>query len=154
MTQQAEAVIFVVFASGAVPERFGEVIKKCTERDLPIFLVSDNHGESHGILHPRAYATSLPALDGGATPIEKYNVNSIEGMCKVIGKFLDQGKRGQALAEAVSKELSYQPGEQIPVADWEDPQKIHLQRGLTEQTLRRAGLQGAELESELKKLGF
>ncbi|MEI8090697.1 MAG: hypothetical protein WCG98_00055 [bacterium] len=49
--EATKAAIVVAFASGTTPQDLNEPIKQLTEKNIPIFLLSDNPGDKHGILN-------------------------------------------------------------------------------------------------------
>lgn len=45
----AKAVIFTVFASGTSPRVLNPLIRECTAKDIPVFLLSTNYANNTGI---------------------------------------------------------------------------------------------------------
>lgn len=151
ITKGAEAIVFIVSASGAIGERFGPGVEKKVSEGVPVFLVSSNSGDQHGILRADTYGASEPVLNAGATPIGKYNVEDIELLIEIISRYLDQGLKGKELAEAVKNETSYKEGEAKPKAGWETPEDLARQAEMTKQTLRRMGLSEDEIDADMAR---
>lgn len=150
-TEGADAIIFVVHASGAVGERFGSAVATRASAGIPVLLVSNNPGDSHSILDAGRYGTTEAVLKGGGIPIQKYNVNDIPLLLDLTKKHLDEGLRGDELAQAIAQECSYKEGEEVPVPEWETPEGIKAQKTLTRQTLNRTGMSDDEAEKFLNR---
>ena len=144
-TEGAEAIIFVVSASGTVGERFGSGVTQRVKGGVPVFLVSTNIANAHGILKANTYDASTSVLEGGAIPIEKYNAKDVRLLFEIISKYLDQGLKGRELGEAVRNETSYKEGDMKPEPVWETPEGAVELAKSTEQTLRRQGMSEEEI---------
>ncbi len=153
-TEGSDAVMLVVSASGAVGKRFGESVQERIDTGIPVFLVSDNKADNHGILNPRKYGSTESVLDAGAMAVEKYNVNDFSLIMKTVEDLLDSGLRGKELSKAVSNKFSYQEGEEKPKEDWNTEEGVAEMRALTRQTLKRTGMSGQELDDYMKKWEF
>ncbi|MFH1218245.1 MAG: hypothetical protein V1679_00170 [Candidatus Peregrinibacteria bacterium] len=151
---RAKAVVFVVFASGATPTRFAPVIKACIDRGVPVFLVSDNMGDNHGILEAGRYGTTSGSLEAGAVPIETVNVNNLAEIKTYIKLLSGAGKTGTELAELVGERFSYRSDDEKPLAEWDTPGGVAKQRQLTRLALMKAGFKGEELEEQLHRWEF
>ncbi|MEK7123178.1 MAG: hypothetical protein AAB855_04985 [Patescibacteria group bacterium] len=150
-TEGADAIIFVVHASGAVGKRFGDAVATRSSAGIPVFMVSNNPGDSHGILDAGRYGTTEAVLKGGGIPIQRYNINDVPLLLDMIKKHLDNGLKGDELAHAVTQECSYKEGEEIPVPEWETPERIKAQKERTRQTLRRTPMPEKEAEEYLNR---
>jgi len=153
-TESADAVILITYASGATPERLGEFVDKMIKNNIPVFLVSDNIADNHGILNIKKYETGAKIAEAGATAIEKINAKDVLELMKVIQKYLSEGLRGVALAEKVRDEFSYKPGELKPLAEWETPEGIAHLRESTKWVMQRSGLSGSELDKAMRQWEF
>lgn len=151
--EKQDAVVFVVFATGTSPERLNDVIRKRTKEGIPIFLVSNNPGDNHGIMKI-TYDVQAESLKAGATPLEKVNVNNLQEIIFEIKKQFSAGKKGTELAQAIQKTFSYKEGDKKPIPAWENPVEIKKQREMMVNTFRRMGLSEELIESELSKMGF
>ncbi len=105
-TQGADAFILIGYASGGTPEILNDVIRKRTTEGVPIFIVSDNRKNDHGILNPRKYDVQAKSLDAGAIPIQSINVNKIVELAAAIKKAFAEGKRGTELGKAIQQQFS------------------------------------------------
>ncbi|MFA6585693.1 MAG: hypothetical protein WCS86_00845 [Candidatus Paceibacterota bacterium] len=153
LTEGQDAIVFLVFATGTSPERLNNIIKKRTQEGTPIFLVSNNPGDNHGIIKI-TYDVQVESSKAGAIPLEKVNVNNLEEIISEIKKQFLTGKKGIELAHAVQNVFSYKEGEEKPVPGWENPNEVKKQKDLTRSTLRRLGLSEIDIEKELIKMGF
>lgn len=153
-TQDAEAVVLVVFASGALPDCLTPVIQRKISLGVPVFLLSNNPGDNHGILHPGRYAAGIGALEAGAIPLEKVNVNQAVDVEHAISQALDAGMKGAELAAHIQKQFAYGPDEEKPKAEWETPEGIAAQRERMRQTFRRQKMSPDEIEKELHRWEF
>jgi|GEM_PF-3317859 len=152
-TGDADAVVFVVYATGTSPDRLNPAIQKKTESGTPVFLVSNNPGDNHGIIK-LAYETQVNSQAAGAFHIAKVNVNQLAEINEVIQKEFAKGLRGNELGVAVTDYFSYKEGDQIPKPDWENPTAIAQQREIYRKTLVRVGFSPEQIEETLKKWEF
>lgn len=151
----AGAVILIVYATGTLPTRMAEFVKKFDSAGVPVFLVSNNPGENTGILHATKYEVTIPSLQAGAVPIEKVNVNGLTQLHIFIQSLLDKGIKGDKLKEKVRERFSYKEGEEKPLSEWETPEGIAKRRKLVEQTFRnRLKLKGDALAKALRDWEF
>ncbi|MFH0820373.1 MAG: hypothetical protein V1908_01220 [Candidatus Peregrinibacteria bacterium] len=123
-TAVAKAVILVTYASGTTPGCLNPVIRARVLAGVPVFLVANNPKNDNGIINSRRYATQVSALEAGAIPIEKVNVNRIEDVLSAIQDGLDAGQTGMELGETVRVKFAYGPGEKVPLAEWETPEGL------------------------------
>lgn len=152
--KSADAVILITYASGATPERLKEFVEKMVKIDVPVFLVSSNIADDHGILNINKYETGAKIAEAGATAIEKINAKDVLELMKVIQRYLSEGLKGAALAEKVKNEFSYKPGEQKPLAEWDTPEGIAHMRESTRWAMQRSGLSGSELDEAMRQWEF
>ena len=149
-TKDTNAVIFVVFATGTSPEYLNGVIAQRVAEGIPVFLVSNNPGDTHGILRI-TYGVQEASAKAGATSLQKVNVNNLEEIQKAIEDAFKEGKKGTALAEAIFEKFAYKEGEQKPVPSWENPEHIAKEEELYRNTLKRQSIHPDEIEKEIKK---
>lgn len=152
-TGDADAIIFEVYATGTSPDRLNETIRKKTDSGTPVFLVSNNPGDSHGILKA-TYQTQVNSEAAGAFRIAKANVNQLAEINDVIQKEFNKGLRGNALGLAVTTHFSYKEGDSIPKPDWENPEAIAQQKELYKKTLIRTGASPEEIAKTLQEWEF
>ena len=50
VTKNTDAIVFIVYATGTSPEILNNIIKQKIEENVPVFLVSKNPGDNHGII--------------------------------------------------------------------------------------------------------
>jgi len=154
LTEKQDAVVFIVFASGASPDRLNSIIEKRIKEDIPVFLVSNNPGDKNGILRI-VYTLQFNSLKAGAIPIEKVNINNIDRILAEIQKQFSLGKKGKELGEAIKEVFSYKKNEERPSFERESPEEIQKLRQFTKYALMRVGIKSKEeIEAELKKMGF
>lgn len=149
-TANSNAVVLIVYATGASPESLNEVIKNRTDEGIPVFLVSNNPGDNHGILKI-TYGTQEKSKNSGAFALEKVNVNNLEVINAVIEQKYKEGKRGAELGRAVQEEFLYKDNESRPIPSWEDPIQIAEQERIYRQTLKRQGSKPEEIEKIIKE---
>lgn len=112
-TENAGAVILISFATGTTPTNLDPVIAKRTREGIPIFLLSDNKKEDHGI--PRSnYGTQKDSAKAGAIALQKVNVNNLSEVMEAIKEELAAGKKGAELGEAIKQRFAYGPDEKLP----------------------------------------
>lgn len=150
LTDNSDAIIMIVFATGTSPERLNDVIKKRTSEGTPVFFVSKNPGDNHGILKI-TYGTQEKAKEAGAISLEKVNVNNLDLIISAIQVEFKKGKRGTELGEIIREKFSYKRDEPRPIAAWEDPAKIDEMEKLYRHTLKRENISAEEIEEIIKK---
>ena len=150
VAKNADAIVFIVYATGTSPEILNNVIKQKTEEDIPVFLVSKNPGDDHGIIKI-IYDTQVKSLEAGVIPLQKVNVNNIDEICIAIQKEFSKGKKGNELGQIIKEKFSYKEGEKIPIPGWNNPIEIEKQKNLYRNTLKKMNLSENEIEKELKK---
>lgn len=138
ITRNTKAVILIAYATGTTPEILNPVIKKLTELGTPVFLLSNNPKDSHGILKI-VYAVQTESAQAGAIALQKVNINNLQEVLDAIQDELDRGKRGAELGEIIKQKFAYSEGEPLPKAEWETPEGIADLQFRTEQGLRRVG---------------
>ena len=143
-----EALIFVTHASGAHGDRFTPALSEIISSGIPVFLVSDNPGDDHGILRVQ-YAAGARSFQAGAIAIEKINVRDIALLKQEIYEALALGKRRNELAQHIQELFSYGENEEPPKPEWELPEGIAAVRAGTERVLRRAGMDEEEIAAYL-----
>ena len=122
-TDGAKAIIVVAYATGTMPDRLVPAIQRRIQEGIPVFVLSDNPGDQHGIVKIM-YAAGKGAYDAGAVPLEKVNVNQQAEVFVAITEALNRGLSGQALADAIRDRYAYHQGETKPIAEWDDPAYI------------------------------
>ena len=116
-TQYAKTVTLVNYASGTTPHWLTPIIQKLTQNGVPVFLVADCPGDQAGITKI-AYGACLPALEAGATIIEKVNVRDAQ-IVKEAAKDWSEQLEGRALADYIRRMFAYQEKEKRPALEWE-----------------------------------
>jgi hypothetical protein len=151
ITAGSDAVVLIVYATGTSPESLNGVIKQRTEKGIPVFLVSKNPGDAHGILKI-TYGPQQESKEAGAIALEKVNVNNLyDVIMPAIQDEFAKGKRGAGLGEAIREKFSYKDDESKPVPSWQDPVKFAQEELLYRQTLKRTGVKEEEIEEIIKK---
>ena len=107
-TKNVQVIILIAYASGTTPEWLNTAIKSRIDSGIPIFLVSRNPGDTHGILNARKYAPQTASLEAGAIALQSVNVNNLQEILNAVQDELDSGKRGQELARRIKKQFEYQ----------------------------------------------
>ena len=118
MTENEKAVVLIAYATGTVPGILAPVIQQRTKEGIPIFLVSNNPGDEHGI-RSTIYAAQEVVEDAGAIPIRKVNVNNLQEVLDFIKETSAQGLMGSDLGQAVYDHFDYKDGEKPPLSEWE-----------------------------------
>ncbi len=145
-TQYAKAVVLVNYATGTTPVWLAPVIKQLVDNNVPVFLVPDCPGDEAGMISVK-YAACIPALEAGATPIEKVNVKEIDLVKEAVR---DHGERlsGRELADYIHQMFAYQEGEEPPKPEWERPEAVERYRQeIIVPFLRRLGFEPPDAES-------
>lgn len=117
-TNGADAVVLIAFATGTVPQRLIPVIESRVNSGVPVFLLSSNYGDSHGILKI-AYEPQVKAAAVGAVALEKVNVNNIEEVVQAIKEEFSSGKKGNDLANTIERRFKYGDNEEKPKPEWD-----------------------------------
>ena len=139
-TQYAKTVTFVVYATGTSPKWLAPIIKQLIDNDVPVFLVADCPGDETGIVNPRKYGAALPAIEAGATVIQKVNVRDAR-IVKEAAKDWSEELSGKELAQYIGQMFAYQEGEEKPIPEWETHDGIQGYRvEIVEPMLIRLGL--------------
>lgn len=102
MTNGAESIVITAFASGTVPERIIPIIKSRVDSGVPVFLVSNNPADSHGIERLK-YQPQVNVAEAGATALKNVNANNIADVLKAIQEETAQGKKGSELGKAIGE---------------------------------------------------
>ena len=152
--KSADVIILETYPSGATPSDLRDFVEENVRAGTPVFLVSTNIGDEHGILNPNRYETTSKVLQAGAVPIEKINAKDVGALQSFIQKCLAEGIRGAALSEKVKNEFSFKEGEAKPVPEWDTPEGIESLRQSTKWALARSGLKGEQLEEAMRKWEF
>lgn len=137
LTDGAKAIIFVTYASGAMPDRLVPAIQQRIQEGIPVFVLSDNRGDQHGILKIK-YTAGKGAYDAGAVPLENVNVNHQAEVFAAITEALNKGLSGQALAEEIRQRYAFHEGETKPVAEWDRPGYIPPHQRRTAETPQKS----------------
>ncbi len=82
-TTGTDAIVFEVFATGTAPERLIPFVKSKVDSGTPVFLLSDNRGDNHGILKI-IYEPQFNYAKAGAVALEKVNINKIDEVLAYI----------------------------------------------------------------------
>jgi len=65
MTSGSEAIILIAYATGTTPERLNSAIKTKVDSGIPVFLLSSNSADDHGILKT-TYDVQAKSAQAGA----------------------------------------------------------------------------------------
>jgi len=95
-----KALIIVGTANGTVHKALFPLIRETTERNVPIFVLSDNPSDDYGVKALK-YEPQMKVADAGATPLRDVNIKKIAEVVQTIQAEINQGKTGQQLNEAV-----------------------------------------------------
>lgn len=101
-THGAESIIITSFANGTVPNRLSAVIKLKVDSGIPVFLISNNSGDNHGIERLK-YQVQVDIAQAGAIALKKVNINNIESVIRAIQEETVLGKKGSDLERAISE---------------------------------------------------
>lgn len=137
-TEQSQAIIFVAFASGALPDRLVPAMQQRMNEGIPIFVLSNNPGDKHGILAIH-YDAGSRAYKSGAVALQKINVNHHEELKRVIADCLAEGLSGPALTKEIEQRYAFKEGEPLPLAQWDDPNYVAPPRKEIRQILLDSG---------------
>lgn len=137
-TEHAQAIVVVAFATGAMPDRLVPAIQQRLQQGIPVFVLSNNPGDSHGILRVK-YAAGSGAYEAGAIGLQKVNVNQHQEVKAAISEALERGLSGQELAREIEQRYAYQEGEELPLAEWDDPDSVDPPRKSVMDILRNGG---------------
>ena len=151
-TRSASVVIIITYASGTLPERLNPAIETMTKSGKPVFLLSNNKRDNHGIVRI-AYVPQVSAAQSGAIALEKVNINNIEEVLAAIQEESQKGKSGQPLGEAIKQRFAYQKGEGRPKAEWETKEGQIEQKQITREALSRGNANPKEVDEVLKIWG-
>ena len=103
--------ILLAYATGGTPETLNPFIKECTNKGIPVFLLSNNYGRKTGI-EKVSYGPNVEASKTGAIPLRDVNTNNVLEVVGAIQTAAKQGLAGEALRdEIVSKFGTVIPGE-------------------------------------------
>ncbi|MBI4994063.1 hypothetical protein HZC21_00240 [Candidatus Peregrinibacteria bacterium] len=136
MAHNMKAIILIAYATGTTPDILNPVIKKLTESGTPVFLLSNNPKNSHGILRT-VYAVQERSAQAGAIALQKVNINNLQEVLNAIQDELNKGKKGAELGEIIRLKFAYREDEPLPKAEWETPEGIADLQRRTEQMIRR-----------------
>ena len=151
ITKNSDAVVLTVYATGTSQVSLNSVIKKRTEEGIPVFLVSKNPGDSHGILKI-TYGPQEESRDAGAIALQKVNVNHLyDVIIPAIQSEFKKGKRGAELGNIIREKFAYQNDEPKPIPSWQDPAKLAEEELLYRQTLKRTNASEEEIEKIIKE---
>jgi L-asparaginase/Glu-tRNA(Gln) amidotransferase subunit D len=117
MTKGVDAVIILAFASGTVPNALDETIKEKIDSNVPVFLVSKNPGDRHGIRNPKKYKSLIKTLKAGAIALQTVNINDVVQVGQAIQKAFATGKRGAELGKVIKDQFS------LPIDSITNPEK-------------------------------
>lgn len=92
-TQHAQAVLVVAFATGALPDRLVPAIQQRISEGIPVLVLSNNPGDSCGILGVK-YDAGSGAYNAGAVGLQKVNVNQHREVKTAILEALSRGLTG------------------------------------------------------------
>ncbi len=117
-TTRCDAIVLIAFATGTAPQSLISAAKEKINSGIPIFLLSDNSGDDHGILK-MTYENQFKWAEVGAISLEKVNVNNVSEVVNAINEEFTSGKRGQELGAAIEQRFKYGEQEVKPKAEWE-----------------------------------
>ena len=102
MTNGAESIVIIAFAAGTIPDRLAPVIKSKVDSAIPVFLISNNPGDDHGIERLK-YRVQVNIAETGAIALKGVNINDIESVMKAIQEETRNGKKGAELGEVIGR---------------------------------------------------
>lgn len=109
----SDAVVLISFATGSTPRIIAPAIKKLVDSGCPVFLLSDNRGDDHGILNDSKYEAQIPARDAGAISLQSVNIKHLNEVLAFINGQVRKGAKGEVLAQIVKTHYALKPGD-----DW------------------------------------
>lgn len=110
-TKGGEVLIFVAYATGALPDALVPVLEKRIEEGVPVVILSNNPSDKHGITRVK-YAAGSGAYKAGALPLQTVNINDVNLVHRTISEALDRGIEGQALTDHLKELFFYKEGEE------------------------------------------
>ena len=118
MSEEAEAVVVITFATGTVPDRIVPAIQKRIDEGVAVVALSDNLGDSRGILRV-TYEAGSGVYESGMVGLQKANVHHVQEVLEALSTGIKEGLRGTDLANAMEERYAYKEGEEKPRAEWE-----------------------------------
>src|SRR3989344_5459220 len=76
LSMNPKAMILLAYATGGTPETLNPFIKECTNKGIPVFLLSNNYGRKTGI-EKVSYGPNVEASKTGAIPLRDVNTNNV-----------------------------------------------------------------------------
>ena len=94
------AIVILGYACGTTPEIINPSIKRITDKDIPVFIVS---GEwiPDGSIENLTYPSQISAVEAGATPLKNANRSLVGEVRESIQILYDEGVMGDDLAHLV-----------------------------------------------------
>lgn len=98
----AKAIVLDAYATGTTPEVLNPLIAEfAKEKGVPVFVVSRNPGDKHGIQRI-VYTVQEEAQNAGATPLRDVNINDADAILSAIQTAIDKGFTGEKLVEEIT----------------------------------------------------
>lgn len=105
---KAKALVLAGFATGTTPNVLNPHIKALTEKGIPVFILSKNPANEHGIRKIK-YQVQQDAVEAGAIPLRDPNVNNDVEVLTSIQQAINDGKTGEQLTQAVVEKYGSPP---------------------------------------------
>jgi hypothetical protein len=153
LTKNCRVVVLIAFASGTTPDILAPIIKKRINEKIPVIILTNNPGDSHGPLR-LLYEAGQNALRNGAVILQTVNVNDCAEIVTELKLKLTEGISGKDLIEYMRLKYSFKKEELLPTLGYDLPNEVTRQGLLTRYTLQRAGLTGDTLNNTLTSFGF
>ncbi len=97
-----KALVLVGYGTGTTPDALNPFILETTQRNVPVFILSSNYGDDHGVRKIK-YEPQAKAAESGAIHLRDVNVRNLEEVINTIQGEIDKGIDGQNLAELISQ---------------------------------------------------
>lgn len=95
-----KALLLIAYATGGTPESLNPYIQEYTDKGIPVFLLSNNPGDDHGI-REITYGVQAEAAEAGAISLKDVNINSLQQVVRAIQDAAKAGLEGENLRKAI-----------------------------------------------------
>ncbi|MEK7601470.1 MAG: hypothetical protein AAB480_02980 [Patescibacteria group bacterium] len=95
-----KALLLIAYASGGTPESLNPFIQEYTDRGIPVFLLSNNPADDHGI-REITYGVQADAAKAGAVSFKDVNINNFHQVVRTIQDAAKEGLEGEDLKKAI-----------------------------------------------------
>lgn len=97
---KSKALVLTGFATGTTPSSLNPHIRDLTQKGIPVFILSNNPMDHHGIGQIK-YEVQQEAVEAGGIPLRNPNVTNDEEVTTSIQEAINEGKTGPELAQAM-----------------------------------------------------